>query len=116
MDTPRPGAAVDGAAVTAVLEIARFEVRPGTERAFEDAYHQVRPELVGTPGCRFARMTRGVESPSSYVLLVEWDALERHLVDFRESERFVHWRAALGPYFAAPPDVAHSADIGPALV
>jgi heme-degrading monooxygenase HmoA len=100
----------DGAGV---LEIARFAVRPGTEDEFEAAYREVRSEVVGTPGCRSARMTRGVESPSSYVLLVEWDTLDSHLTTFRESERFVRWRAALGPYFAEPPGVTHGVDIPP---
>ncbi|SNQ50521.1 putative enzyme involved in biosynthesis of extracellular polysaccharides [Frankia canadensis] len=97
----------------AVLEIARFEVRPGTEDEFEAAYRGIRAELVGTPGCRAARLTRGVESSSSYVLLVEWDTLDSHLKNFRESERFVRWRAALGPYFAEPPSVSHGVDIPP---
>ncbi|MCM3886014.1 antibiotic biosynthesis monooxygenase [Frankia sp. R82] len=105
-DSPQPAA-------SAVLELARFEIRPGTEQAFESAFWQIRSELVGSTGCRGARMTRGVESPSSYVLLVEWDTLDDHLVGFRESEAFVRWRAALGPYFAAPPDVAHVADVQP---
>ncbi|MCK9875010.1 antibiotic biosynthesis monooxygenase [Frankia sp. Ag45/Mut15] len=105
-DSPPP-------ATSAVLEVARFAIRPGTERAFEVAFGQVRSELLGTSGCRGARMTRGVESPSTFVLLVEWDTLDAHLVNFRESESFVRWRAALGPYFAAPPDVAHFADVRP---
>ncbi|KFB06875.1 hypothetical protein ALLO2DRAFT_00162 [Frankia sp. Allo2] len=93
------------------LEVARFDIKPGSEDDFVAAYHGVRAELVGTPGCRSARMTRGVESPSSFVLLVEWDSLDAHLTNFRESERFVRWRAALGPYFDGTPTVAHSADV-----
>jgi heme-degrading monooxygenase HmoA len=100
-----------GAAASGVLEIARFDVRPGTEEKFEAAYRQVRPDLVGTPGCRSARLTRGIEDPASYVLLVEWDTLDSHLTNFRESDRFVRWRAALGPYFAVAPSATHSVDI-----
>ncbi|MCM3923719.1 antibiotic biosynthesis monooxygenase [Frankia sp. AiPs1] len=102
-----------GPAESGVLEIARFDVQPGTEDKFVAAYREVRTEVVGTPGCRSARLTRGIESPSSFVLLVEWDSLDSHLKNFRESDRFVRWRTALGPYFAGPPSVAHGVDVPP---
>ena len=66
--------------------------------------------LATTPGCRSVRMTRGVESPSRFVLLVEWDAVEAHEENFRATERFTTWRGAIGPYFAGPPLVEHFAD------
>ncbi|WP_261560323.1 antibiotic biosynthesis monooxygenase family protein [Frankia tisae] len=100
-----------GPAGPGVLEIARFDVQPGTEEKFVAAYQEVRQELVGTPGCRSARLTRGIESPSNFVLLVEWATLDSHLKNFRESDRFVRWRAVLGPYFASPPSVAHGVDV-----
>jgi quinol monooxygenase YgiN len=56
-------------------------------------------------------MTRGIESPSRFVLLVEWDDVTAHEENFRASERFSTWRAAIGPYFAAPPHVEHVSEI-----
>ena len=95
-----------------VLEIAVIEVKPGEEDAFVAAYHRVRPEVAGTPGCLSVRMTRGVESPSRFVLLVEWASVEAHAVGFRGTERFTRWRAGIGPHFAAPPQVEHYTDVG----
>ena len=92
-----------------VLEIAQFEITPGAEEAFEAAYAKGRSLLAETPGFRDARMTRGVESPSRFVLLVEWDTVEAHEVGFRGSDRFATWRALIGPHFAAPPVVEHYA-------
>jgi heme-degrading monooxygenase HmoA len=94
-----------------VLEVAVIEVTPGQEDAFVAAYRRVRPEVTGTPGCRSVRMTRGVESPSRFVLLVEWDSVEAHERGFRATERFARWRAGIGPHFAAPPQVEHYADV-----
>ncbi len=74
-----------------------LEITPGAEDAFAEAYRQVRHEVADTPGCRSMRMTRGVESPSRFVLLVEWDSVEAHEVDFRASERFGRWRAGDRP-------------------
>jgi heme-degrading monooxygenase HmoA len=94
-----------------VTEIAVLEITPGAEDAFADAYRQVRNEVAGTESCRSIRMTRGVESPSRFVLVVEWDSVEAHERDFRATDRFVRWRAAIGPHFARPPQVEHFVDI-----
>ena len=93
-----------------VLEVALIDVTPGSEEAFATAYAQAEPLVAGTPGCRSMRMTRGVETPTRFVLLVEWDSVEDHQV-FRDSDRFPQWRALIGPHFATPPHVEHFADL-----
>ena len=57
-----------------------LEITSGSEDAFAAAYRQVRHEVADTPGCRSMRMTRSVESPSRFVLLVDWDSVEAHEV------------------------------------
>ena len=59
-------------------------------------------------------MTRGIESPSRFVLLVERDSIAAHEDNFRATERFGQWRGLIGPYFATPPVVEHFLDV-PAL-
>ena len=87
-----------------VLEVALIEIIPGQEDTFVASFTKARPILAGTPGCQTIRMTRGVESPSRFVLLVEWDTVEAHLQNFRETDRFLQWRALIGPHFAKPPE------------
>ena len=94
-----------------VLEVADIHVRPGAEPEFATAYRTAREILAGTPGCRSVRMTQGVETPSRFVLLVEWDSVEAHDVNFRQTERFAQWRALIGPFFAQPPLVEHFVDL-----
>lgn len=94
-----------------VLEVADIHIRPGAGDEFATAYRSVREVLTGTPGCRTARMTRGIETPDRFVLLVEWDSVEAHEQNFRATERFTTWRGTLGPFFAEPPFVEHFADI-----
>lgn len=94
-----------------VLEIALIEVTPGEEERFAAAYAEGRQLLVDTPGCQAVRMTRGVESPSRFVLLVEWDSVRAHEENFRLTERFTAWRALIGPFFAEPPRVEHYTDV-----
>jgi heme-degrading monooxygenase HmoA len=94
-----------------VLEVAIIEVTPGSEDDFAAAYAKAYPLVATTEGCRTVRMTRGIESPSRFVLLVEWDSVEAHERNFRASERFPQWRGLIGPYFAAPPLVEHYVDV-----
>ncbi len=94
-----------------VLEVALINVTPGQEADFTAAYAKARETLVTTPGCRSVRMTQGIESPSRFVLLVEWDSVEAHEQNFRATERFTTWRGLLGPHFATPPVVEHFSDV-----
>lgn len=94
-----------------VLEVALIDILPGQEDEFAEVYRQAREILATTPGCRSVRMTRGIESPSRFVLLVEWDSVEAHEKNFRESDRFPTWRGQVGRYFAEPPRVEHFIDV-----
>ena len=97
-------------AAAMVLEVALFDVTAGSEDAFAAAYGKARELVAQSPGCGNVRMTRGVETPTRFVLLIEWDSIELH-EDFRASERFPKWRALISPHFAAPPLVEHFRDV-----
>jgi heme-degrading monooxygenase HmoA len=94
-----------------VLEVALIDVVAGQEDEFAAAYAKGHEVLESTPGCRSVRMTRGIESPSRFVLLVEWDSVEAHEQNFRGTDRFTTWRGHIGPYFAQPPNVEHFTDV-----
>ena len=96
-----------------VLEVALIDVLPGQEEEFAAAYRLGRPILATALGCRLVRMTRGIESPSRFVLLVEWDSVEAHNENFRGTERFAQWRGFIGPFFASPPVVEHFTNVEP---
>jgi heme-degrading monooxygenase HmoA len=98
-----------------VLEHALITVPAGQEEAFEAAFRQARAVIESSPGCRRAWLHRGSESPQQFLLLVEWEHLDDHLVGFRQSERFTQWRSLVGPFFEHPPQVDHYnpvADVG----
>lgn len=93
-----------------VLEVALIDVMPGAEEAFRASYGQARALLSGSPGCQQVRMTQGVETPTRFVLMVEWDDVAAHDA-FRAGEGFGQWRALIGPHFAHPPHVEHFVDL-----
>ena len=90
-----------------ILERALITVKPGQTEAFKTAFAKARPHIEGSKGCRKVEMRPGIEHPEDFLLLVWWDTVENHMVDFRESPAFTEWRALLGPLFASPPAVVH---------
>ena len=93
-----------------ILEIAQFEIKPGSEEAFEAAVAQAEPLFRHSQGCLGVRLKRSVELPSRYRLLIEWNTLEDHTVAFRGSENFVRWRALIQDCLAGAPVVEHFAE------
>lgn len=90
-----------------VTEHALLFIRPGQERDFEAAFEEAGQVIATSQGCRSVRLLRGHESPSTYLLLVEWDSLEAHTVGFRESPAFTRWRELVSPFWEPMPSVQH---------
>ena len=95
-----------------VLEIADFtdQGRNRGQRSPRPCQEGL-PHIASTPGFLGARLTRSIESPSRFVLLIEWESVEAHNVGFRESDRFPLWRALIGPFFDGDPRVEHVDDV-----
>ena len=92
-----------------VIEHAELAIVPGREAEFEAAFPRGHQFIAQAAGYRWARLVRQIENPGTYLLLVGWDSLEAHTVDFRGSSLFQQWRAAVGEFFAAPPALTHYA-------
>jgi heme-degrading monooxygenase HmoA len=91
-----------------ILELADIRILPGRHADFEAAIRQgVETAIAPAAGFRGYKVNRGVESPERYLLTIYWATLEDHTVGFRQSPAFAQWRAIVGPFFAAPPQVEH---------
>ena len=58
-------------------------------------------------GFRSLRLERCLETPSRYLLLVEWDRLEDHTEGFRGSAEYQEWRRLLHHFYDPFPTVEH---------
>ena len=56
-----------------ILEHALLPVRPGQEADFERAFATATTIISAVPGFRNLTLSRCVERPGGYLLLVEWD-------------------------------------------
>jgi heme-degrading monooxygenase HmoA len=91
-----------------ILELADIRIPPGKQAEFDVAIrHGVETVIAKAQGFRGYKVNKGVESPERYILMIYWETLENHTVDFRGGPLFAQWRAIVGPYFAQPPVVEH---------
>lgn len=93
-----------------VLEVALLDITDGHEADFRAAYAEARTVITSAEGIGEVRMTQGIETPTRFVLLVEWESVAAHEA-FRASDAFGRWRALIGPHFSGPPHVEHFADV-----
>ena len=91
-----------------VLEVAEIFIRPGAQAEFQVAIQRgVETVIAHAQGFLRYEVRQSLESPERYLLLIEWQTLENHTVDFRGSPAFARWREIVGPFFARPPLVEH---------
>ena len=94
-----------------ITEHAILSVIAGEEPAFEAAFAEARPIIASMPGFRSLTLSRSVESPSDYLLLVDWDELEDHTVGFRGSAGYVRWAELLHRFYEPFPVVEHFVEV-----
>ena len=90
-----------------VIEHAHLPVRAGLEAEFETAFGEAKPIIAGMQGFRSLTLSRCVERPHTYLLLVEWDRLEDHTQGFRGSPEYERWRSLLHHFYDPSPVVEH---------
>jgi heme-degrading monooxygenase HmoA len=81
------------------LEHAILEVVPGQEPAFEAAFAEAKEIIGAMPGFLGLTISRCIERPSRYLLLVEWGRLEDHTEGFRGSPEYGRWRVPLHRFY-----------------
>jgi quinol monooxygenase YgiN len=90
-----------------IKEIAEIDIKPGHELAFEAAAREAMQYFLEAKGCHAFRLHRSMEQPSRYRMFVEWNTIEDHMVEFRNSDAFLEWRKLAAPHFLSPPRVEH---------
>ena len=62
-----------------ILEHVLLPVRPGRSAEFEEAFAEARPLIEASVGFLGLSLTRGVEHPDTYLLLVEWSSVGAYM-------------------------------------
>jgi heme-degrading monooxygenase HmoA len=90
-----------------ILEHAVLPVVPGREAEFEEAFDQAKGIIASMPGFAGLTLSRCLERPEGYLLLVRWERLEDHTEGFRGSAGYQDWRALLHHFYEPFPTVEH---------
>jgi heme-degrading monooxygenase HmoA len=90
-----------------ILEHALLSVRTGAEEEFERAFGDAKPIIARMPGFGGLTLSRCLERPGTYLLLVRWARLEDHTSGFRGSPDYQEWRRLLHHFYEPFPTVEH---------
>ncbi|ABS04147.1 Antibiotic biosynthesis monooxygenase [Kineococcus radiotolerans SRS30216 = ATCC BAA-149] len=90
-----------------ILEQAVLDVRPGQTDDFEVAFSQAKTIISAMPGFQRLTLSRCLERPDAYLLLVQWDTLEDHTKGFRSSAQYHEWKRLLHHFYDPFPTVEH---------
>ncbi|WP_394552721.1 antibiotic biosynthesis monooxygenase family protein [Agromyces sp. MMS24-JH15] len=94
-----------------ILEHAILPVVPGREAAFESAFAEASAIISSMPGFVDLTLSRSLETPNEYLLLVHWDSVEAHDPGFRGSPEYQEWRRLLHGFYEPFPVVEHFARV-----
>jgi heme-degrading monooxygenase HmoA len=91
-----------------ILEIAEITIKDGTQADFEAALIKgLTTYSVQTEGYISHEIQHCMEQPTRYMLLLKWESLEAHTVNFRQGPHYDTYRALISPYFDGLPVVLH---------
>jgi heme-degrading monooxygenase HmoA len=90
-----------------IIEHAVLPVIPGQEAEFIETMDRAKAIIASAPGFLSLRVSRCIEQPSNFLLLVEWETLEAHTEGFRNSDAYQEWRSLLHHFYDPFPVVEH---------
>ncbi|WP_210608355.1 antibiotic biosynthesis monooxygenase family protein [Priestia flexa] len=82
-----------------VKEVAFFHIKKDLLAEFEDAFHQAARVIASVPGYIDHSIHRCVETDTKYMIIVEWETIESHMVNFVQSSLFEEWDKQMGRFF-----------------
>lgn len=90
-----------------ILEHALLHIHAGRVKEFEGAFAEAKSIISAMPGFGQLTLSRCIERPETYLLLVHWEALEDHTEGFRGSAEYGRWRELLHHFYEPFPVVEH---------
>lgn len=91
----------------AVLEVVVLNVSADKTVEFEANFKIASQLIARTNGYIKHELRPCVEKANQYILLVWWDSIDAHMVNFRNSEEFKEWQKLLNHYYEQQPEVLH---------
>ena len=90
-----------------ILEVAILNVKPEKVFTFEQDFQTAGQYISSIEGYIRHSLKKCIEVTNQYILLVEWTTVEAHEVGFRQSPKYLKWKALLHDYYDPFPQVLH---------
>lgn len=90
-----------------ILEVAILNIVSGKQEEFETAFSKAQLIITSIQGYISHQLQKCIEVDNRYILLVEWENLESHTKNFRESEVYQDWKKQLHHFYQPFPVVEH---------
>lgn len=97
-----------------IVEYIRYRLNQDTTDPHEDtfggfeaAYRAASSSLDASPHCLGYELTRCVEEQDRYILRIEWDSMDGHLMGFRRAPEFSPFLEAIKPYIGQIEEMQH---------
>ena len=91
----------------AVVEVTSFEVREGSENAFQAALAGASPILSRQSGFIGHDFGASIERPSLFWLIVRWETLADHIDGFQKSADFQSFVGVFRQFLEKPAVLSH---------
>jgi quinol monooxygenase YgiN len=95
-----------------VLEIAQYTAQPGKSDELAAGLARGAEVIRRAKGCLSVTPRKQVEDQEQFILTVEWETLDDHLVIFRGSPQFAEYRAHIAGLYVGPIVATHYETIG----
>jgi heme-degrading monooxygenase HmoA len=94
-----------------ILEVAILDVIETETAEFEINFKKAETIIASMDGYIKHQLKKCFEKSNRYILLVEWETLENHTVDFRLSHQYLEWKKLLHHFYDPFPTVEHYIDL-----
>lgn len=90
-----------------ILEAITLQVKPELTSEYEANFLKASEIIRRAKGYIHHELHQCKEIEHQYLLLIQWETYENHMVDFRESADFEEWRNLLHHFYEPKPNVYH---------
>jgi len=90
-----------------ILEMSRVQILPGKEAEFEKVFYEACDILSTLKGYLGGDLEKSIDKPGLYYMMIRWETLENHLVDFPASEQAARAMPLVLPLFDGMPKADH---------
>jgi heme-degrading monooxygenase HmoA len=90
-----------------ILEMSRVKILPGKEAEFEKVFYKACEIISTVKGYKGGVLEKSIDKPGLYYMMMSWETLDNHLVDFPASEEAARAMPLVLPLFDGMPKADH---------